>query len=565
MGTRPDLHGAAWELFQSGQEPHDIRREVLTSWRRSKFSGVDPEYVAVPFLETDLDSHFSRVAVPIMTGMATLLVGDSSCLALADASGSVIWRWVSEPMLRTTLDGLSVIEGFNFGEEFVGTNGLGTALETGGIAVVRGAEHFVHRFHDVTCVAAPVRHPITRRVLGAVNVTCRVNDTNSLLAVIVSKLVDEIQQALYQTATARERTLLSAFLAERRTAAGPLAVVGDDLIITNPQAADLGIDRLGLWDEIRAQRGTADRTQVSLPADLTAEVRLVRTDGKVAGAVVSIHGPAADAAQPARRPRPPRTSAKPHGRTGLQKRAGELAEGGTVAVLGEAGTGKTTVLRAALDPVAVLDAATYGLDPTSWANRLRRHLDAGDAVVLTHVELLDAGAVRTVSAVLAEAARPGPVGLTITVVEGAAVSTATTHLLDALCARTMSIPPLRRAPDEIADAAQDELHRHDPALSFTADALAALRRYSWPGNLAELARIVADLARAADRPRIGTADLPAEVRHAGERRALTPLEAAEATVIASVLREHDGNKSTAARALGISRTALYAKIRTYRI
>ncbi|WP_156096323.1 hypothetical protein [Amycolatopsis jejuensis] len=56
--------------------------------------------------------------------MAELLVGDSSCLALADAGGSVIWRWVSEPMLRDTLDDLSVVEGFNFGEEFVGTNGL---------------------------------------------------------------------------------------------------------------------------------------------------------------------------------------------------------------------------------------------------------------------------------------------------------------------------------------------------------------------------------------------------------------------------------------------------------
>jgi len=231
---------SAWELFQSGQEPSDVRQEVLTSWRRSQMSGVDPEHVDVPYLETNLDSQFSRVAIPIMTGMAELLVGDSSCLALSDATGSVIWRWVSEPMLRNTLDDLLVVEGFNFGEESVGTNGLGTALEIGALVSVSGSEHYVHRFHHVTCVAAPVRHPITRRTVGAVNVTCRASESNFLLRTVVRKLVDELQKALHDRATSRERQLLSAFLDEQRRAAGPLAVIGDGLIITNPQAADLG-------------------------------------------------------------------------------------------------------------------------------------------------------------------------------------------------------------------------------------------------------------------------------------------------------------------------------------
>ncbi|MBC8090801.1 MAG: GAF domain-containing protein, partial [Pseudonocardia sp.] len=163
----------AWERFHAGEEPGDVRGEVLTSWRRSRSSGVDPEYADVPYVETELDTHFTRVATPIMERMAQLLVGDRSCLALADPHGSVTWRWVSEPMLRGTLDRLSVAEGFCWDEERVGTNGLGTALETGTIAVVRGSEHFVHRFHEFTCVAAPVRHPVTRRTVGAVNVTCR--------------------------------------------------------------------------------------------------------------------------------------------------------------------------------------------------------------------------------------------------------------------------------------------------------------------------------------------------------------------------------------------------------
>lgn len=564
MGTRDNT----WELFQSGQEPRDIRPEVLTSWRRSQISGVDPEYVDVPYAETDLDTQFSRVAVPIMTGMAELLAGDSSCLALSDATGSVIWRWVSEPMLRSTLDDLSVVEGCNFGEEFVGTNGLGTALETGTLAIVRGSEHYVHRFHHVTCVAAPVRHPITRRIVGAVNVTCRAADTNSLLSVVVRKLVEELGTALYGRATARERQLLSEFLDEQRRGAGPVAVIGDGLIITNPQAADLGLDCLDLWDEIRSRRSTAEHAGPALPNELTANVRLVGDSGSPTGAVLTVAGPtwARPVAAPRRRPSRAPADEPDAGRwNDLAGRARTLAADGPLAVLGEAGTGKATILQHALgDHAVVVDAATYSLDPADWLTRLAKITGRYPAVV-RHVELLDVAAVRSVVATLDEPAQRSHLGLTVTVAHGGLPEADAKLLIDTLKAITLSVPPLRRNPNAIVVLAQAELRLHNPAMAFSTDALAALRRHHWPGNLSELARVVRDAARVASGDIIGLSDLAADVRHAGKRRALTPLEHAEASVISSVLRKHNGNKSTAARELGISRTALYTKIRSYRL
>lgn len=555
-----------WELFQAGQEPEDIRRDVLTSWRRSQFSGVDPEYVDVPFIETDFDTQFSRVATPIMSGMAELLVGDSSCLALADATGSVIWRWVSEPMLRHALDDLSVSEGFNFGEEFVGTNGLGTALETGALAIVRGSEHYVHRFHDVTCVAAPVRHPITRRAVGAVNVTCRAADTNSLLSVVVRKLVAEIQTALYDRSTGRERQLLSAFLHAQRSASGPVVVVGDGLFITNPEAADLGLDGLGIWDEVRSRRGGPDRTSLALPTDLTVDVRLVRDGSTPAGAVVTLPsssstGPLA----PARRLQRPSTgNSDSDGRLELTARAKTLIANAPLAVTGEPGTGKVTVLRDVLGSDAKsLDASTYGLDPTEWLASLDTHVGQ-QPLVIRHVELLDTSGVRAIASVL-ETKHGSHLGLTITTAEGAELPSQAMLLVDALTAATLPVPPLRRTPDAMIALAQAELRRHGSTLAFAPDALAALRRHHWPGNIAELVRVVRDAVGEVSGDVVGLAALSPNVRHANERRALTPLEHAEASVIAAVLHEHKGNKSTAARELGISRTALYAKIRSYRL
>lgn len=60
----------------------------------------------------------------------------------------------------------------------------------------------------------------------------------------------------------------------------------------------------------------------------------------------------------------------------------------------------------------------------------------------------------------------------------------------------------------------------------------------------------------------GTAALSAEAGQPG-RPMLTPLEEAERTVIASVLRHCDGNKSEAAEQLGLSRGTLYARLRRY--
>ncbi|SFN31053.1 Transcriptional regulator of acetoin/glycerol metabolism [Pseudonocardia ammonioxydans] len=551
-----------WELFQAGQEPDDLRGDVLTSWRRSRFSGVDPEHVDVPFVETELDTAFARVAVPIMTGMAELLVGDSSCLALSDERGSVIWRWVSEPMLRDTLDDLSVVEGFCFDEEFVGTNGLGTALETGALAVVRGAEHYVQRFHDVTCVAAPVRHPITRRTVGAVNVTCRAGDTNSLLTVVVRKLVEEIHTALLEHASLRERRLLDAFLDAQRRDSGPVAVVGDGVLLTNAAAGGLGLDRLDLWDELRTLR--TDRTTIGLPADLTARVELVRAAGTTAGALLTVSGPGARTVAPVPR-RSAESRSDPWSAAGT--RAAELAATGPVAVRGEAGTGKATVLAGALGPApTVLDAATHAVEGTgAWIGRLRDAVAAGGSLMLRHAELLDVPAARAVVAVLADPAGRPPVGLTVTVPEGEAPGDAAGLLCDGLGATTVALPPLRSRPDDVARLAQSLLRRRGGGLSFAPDALAALRRHHWPGNLAELVRVVGDAAAGGTGPVLTATALPADVRAAATRSTLSPLQLAEARVIAATLHAHGGNKSTAARELGISRTALYAKIRTYRI
>ncbi|MFC5994608.1 sigma-54-dependent Fis family transcriptional regulator [Pseudonocardia hispaniensis] len=555
--------GTAWEQFQTGEEPRDVRGEVLTSWRRSRINGVDPEYVDVPYVETDVDTQFVRVAVPILTRMAELITGEQTCLALADASGRVVWRWVSEPALRNTLDALSVDQGYCFDEEFVGTNGLGTSLETGRIAIIRGSEHFVHRFHSVTCVAAPVRHPITRRTLGAVNVTCRAEHTSSLLSVVVLKLVDEIRAGLLAAAAPRERQLLDGFLCEQRRTTAPVISVGEGIVIANRAAVELGLDQHELWDELR---GAPDGARIDLRPDLSGRLRLLRDGLVTTGAVLTLSGPVPEPT-PRRRTRDEPVAPSIWER--LLAQAEQLVGEGPLTVRGEPGTGKATLLTAALtarygvDPV-VVDAATCPVEGLAvWAGRFGAHLaDPEVPLVLRHAELLSEEAARAVGALLAGG--QAPLGVTLTVSD-ASRADIPGRLLDRLGGAAITIPPLRRRTADIIELASRELREHGARLSFALEAQTALRRYDWPGNGRELAAVVREAARHSRGGVVGLDALPAEVRAASGRRVLTPLERAESSVIAAVLQECGGNKSAAAKELGISRTALYAKIRSYRL
>ena len=69
------------------------------------------------------------------------------------------------------LDRALLAPGFNYAERFVGTNGIGTALEGRAAAVVRGAEHFNEQLQVFACVGVPVRDPVTRRQLGVLDIT----------------------------------------------------------------------------------------------------------------------------------------------------------------------------------------------------------------------------------------------------------------------------------------------------------------------------------------------------------------------------------------------------------
>jgi DNA-binding NtrC family response regulator len=139
----------------------------------------------------------------------------------------------------------------------------------------------------------------------------------------------------------------------------------------------------------------------------------------------------------------------------------------------------------------------------------------------------------------------------------------------------ITLPPLRERPGDVAALARHFLDRYRREVKrditgLSAEALECLRRYPWPGNVRELENAIERAVVLAEGTEITPRELPAEARHAGaaavpsRRGARTfhaMVEEFKRGLVASTLRRTAGNRTQAARLLGLQRTYLSRLVR----
>jgi len=128
------------------------------------------------------------------------------------------------------------------------------------------------------------------------------------------------------------------------------------------------------------------------------------------------------------------------------------------------------------------------------------------------------------------------------------------------------LPPLRERREDIPLLAEHFLRRHarrytKAIAGFDPDGMQALLAHPWPGNVRELDHAIerAVLLAAGDSVRASDLGLRAAAADGGRLEDLT-LEEVERVLIEKALKRHAGNVSEAAKALGLSRSALYRRL-----
>jgi hypothetical protein len=243
-----------------------------------------------------------------------------------------------------------------------------------------------------------------------------------------------------------------------------------------------------------------------------------------------------------------------------------------LALEGEPGAGKLALLRAVhrrrnpAGTLHVLDAAEAA-DHHWLVRALGELLEHEGSLVIRHIDRISALRLRTLRIALEQASAAGrqeKLWVAITLSQRP-VKAGLAPLLQ-FCPSTVELPPLRHHIEDLHQLVPfflATLNHHDP-LACSPEAMQLLLRSSWPGNTEQLRQV---LRRVVHHKRSGTihpGDLPPECWTVS-RRLLSPLESMERDAIVQALLDHNGNKASAARSLGMSRATIYRKTHEYGI
>ena len=133
----------------------------------------------------------------------------------------------------------------------------------------------------------------------------------------------------------------------------------------------------------------------------------------------------------------------------------------------------------------------------------------------------------------------------------------------------LRLPPLRERPEDIPVLAAHFLRRFAGRFAMPVAApdqplLDRLRAHAWPGNVRELENVLESLVALSSDGALDLSLLPGPAAPAAAALGLKQrVEAYERGLVAEALRAAGGNRTEAARALGISRVTLHDKLNKY--
>ncbi|MGI9613612.1 MAG: sigma-54-dependent Fis family transcriptional regulator [Acidimicrobiales bacterium] len=556
--------------------PATATADMVAARRRSALYGIDPARTQIPHHGDPRPAAESLVQLssPVLDRLLSQIAGSSLAVVMSDRDGRLTRRDAPLTATLAAMDSRSLDIGFSLAEAEVGTNGVGTSLETRKPAVVVGQDHFLECFHDFTCANAPIVQPVTGRVEGTVGVVCPVDDTGPLLLSTAVQLASQIGELLLERATPEERFLLEQFLLLRRSSKNAIATIGHDVLIATPPAqrhlADL--DHVELWG--RVESAVSGGQAVDIRLDRSAQSQLVlrclplHRGGEIEGAAVHFvtERPSTD------RGRRHRTQEHLGGLVGTSQQwhavvrdalnAAQLDE--PVVIVGERGTGRCAVAEAiskhsGRSGVEVFDSSDLVLDaPRGWLTGIAATSSPDATVVLRRIDELP----DDVAAGLANVVSRNPACRFIATTQTTASGTpGFARLLRQLDVLRIDIPPLRNRREDIP-----VLGQHFAGLlgrpKLERQVINTLSRQSWPGNAAELRQAMRSAHAKARTGPMSAQHLPRHLRRDHGRAPLHGLRQQEAEAIVAAINSTT-TRAEAAKQLGISRATLYRRIDAY--
>ena len=621
--------------------PSALNDRLARSWQRSLHAGLPPfggRELAEPAgglsLSQSLEQNAQMLsfARPVMDFMYGQIRGGDCMVVLADVD-SMLLHTVGDHGFLTKAQRVELRTGASWRESVRGTNAIGTAIEDASALQVRAGEHYLERNGFLHCSAAPIFNA-QGAVAGAIDISGdeRASHMHALgLASSAARLIEN------NWLKARYRDAVRVHL---HSAAEGLDTPAEGIVVLSESGTLLGANQ----EAIRALR-LAPHDFFALQLETRLQERLAHLLARTGREPHTVRLPDGRrmflrVEQPAQRT-PARTvvpearvdalAASDTGdaqwRSAAQQVRRILDKPIALLIQGESGVGKEVFARACHDsgprrgrpfvavncaaiPESLIEAELFGYAPGAYTGAqkggsLGRIREAeGGTLVLDEIGDMPLLLQTRLLRVLQEK-KVTPLGGTPVPVDFALVSATHCVLADAVAEGrfrsdlyyrlngfSVKLPALREREDFDALATRMLAQWDDSGVRIAPDLLAALRGYTWPGNLRQLASVLQTacaLRDPAHEPAIDWPHLASDLRDAlaspaarvqpagkaAETRAISvgqadgaPEAAPPAALrkiarqaIAQALADGGGNVSEAARRLGISRQTIYRHLK----
>lgn len=625
----------SWEFFMSENSiPKTIRPAVYQSWKRCQDYNVDPLQKQAPVIlsEDEINelinqSQLYHISQPIIERLYNQIQGTEHLITLSDENGRII-HLKGDNHIQNKAQEMNFIIGADWSEKVAGSNAIGTAIASNEPIQIFSFEHYCEGVHPWVCSAAPIKDPLTKKVLGVIDLTGPSEIAQSHSLSVVQSISSLIEQQLLKNSSRKLTTLQEKYEEVKRKHQFVNVIVLDEMLhVVRADEKCLSLLRINEWDRLwehpemkQLKRSLLDRN-INLGTDelewdwdieelqVKIFIREVTLDSKRIGYCLCFEKLYQF------NPSDPSSKSVFQGIIGNSKQMNQIIDKAKVVaktdvpvlITGESGTGKEVLsfsvhqgssrkdepyisINCGAIPRDLIaselfgyEAGTFtGADPKGKKGKFEEA--NGGTLLLDEIGEMPLELQVNLLRVLQEkeivrlgSSKPIPIDVRVIAAtnknlkESMEKGVFRSDLYFRLNVVELHLPPLRERAEDIPLLSQyfvKELAKTHGKQVPTIDheVLTLFSKYHWPGNIRELMNVM-EYAILFSANKITLETLPKSIKEFQEQEvhSLSVLELEEKKEIKRLLVESNGNLSEVARRCGIARTTLYRKIKKYNL